>query len=105
MKYLKPDELQIGNYIHHNLENADSEFLNNYLTVCELDDKHITTYYIDCTGEKQMVRGKNNYLPIPITQNWLKFLNLEDYYSRISEFINIEYVHELQNFIKIGSLK
>jgi hypothetical protein len=65
-------ELRIGNYVHHNTENSKTEFIGNELTVCELTEKTITTFYLNIDGSKQIVRGKAIYLPIPLTERWLQ---------------------------------
>ena len=68
---MKVNELRIGNLVHHNIENSKSDFLGNELIVFELDEKIITTYYVDHLNSKVIVRNKQNYYPIPLTEKWL----------------------------------
>jgi len=62
---------RIGNYVHHNDANIITNFINDYLTVCEIDESNINTYYINIDFHKQIVRGKVGYKPIPLTDDWL----------------------------------
>ena len=68
---MKANELRIGNYVHHNERNHLSSHLDSYLTVCELTEKSITTFYHSCHGGIQVVRNKKDYQPIPLTEEWL----------------------------------
>lgn len=69
---MKANELRIGNFVHHNSENEKDEFVGHQLTICELDEKTITTFYIDVSGGKQIVRNKKDYMPIPLTKKWFE---------------------------------
>lgn len=68
---MKANELRIGNYVHHNERNHLTGHLDSYLTVCELTEKSITTFYRSCDGGIQVVRNKKDYHPIPLTEEWL----------------------------------
>lgn len=121
---MKASELRIGNYVHHNERNYLSSYLDSYLTVCELTEKSITTFYHSCHGGIQVVRNKKDYQPIPITEEWLLrlgfeedgigwyFLQIEDHVTKLGycynviskifeinemEINGIQYVHQLQN--------
>lgn len=64
-------ELRIGNFIHHNPENAP--FLDSYLIVSELTKDVINTYY-EFEGQIFNVKNRTDYYPIPLTKDWfLKF--------------------------------
>lgn len=122
---MKNTELRIGNLVHHNQDKAKEQFLNIYLTVCSVSEDGVTTYYTDIRGgERQIVLGKTNYQPIPLTEEWLKrfgFVNDKAYKVRWYLYINsnllftydiddncicifdnwldhkIQFVHQLQN--------
>lgn len=80
-------ELRIGNYIHHNPDNAP--YLGTYLTVYELQENQINTFYYH-VGQRQNVRQKKDYAPIPLCIEWFKLLGFLQ-----SEFDNkvFEYSH------------
>ena len=78
---MKSNELRIGNFIHHNEKNNEKNFIDSYLTVCEIDENNVNTFYINLVGDKQIVRGKVGYKPIPLTEDWLVklgFIKVED---------------------------
>ena len=124
---MKSSDLRIGNYVHHNINNSNKHFIGNELIVCEITENGITTFYNNIDGDKQIVRGKSNYEPIPLTEEWLIKMGFE--YIEIGEevfeqnwvlsgheilcgpaneglfyhdFLNgglVQYVHTLQNLI------
>lgn len=70
-----PTELRIGNYIHHNPDNAP--FLDNYLTVSELGKNTISTFYI-FQNQRFNVKNRKDYQPILITEEWLIKLGFKE---------------------------
>ena len=68
---MKSTELRIGNFIHHNIDNAKNGFVNDYLTVCEIYKNGISTEYKNEDESIQRVLGKKNYNPIPLTEEWI----------------------------------
>ena len=116
---MKASELRLGNFVHHNENNK--AHIDNYLTVCELTEKSITTFYRSFDGAIQVVRNKKDYQPIPLTEEWLlrlgfkKVSNRQEYVifrmrvckTTDNEFVCPDYddrdivlhfVHSLQNF-------
>ena len=119
---MKASELRLGNFVHHNENNK--AYIDNYLTVCELAEKSITTFYRSFDGSIQVVRNKKDYQPIPLTEEWLlrfgfekdgpgwywlstkdRFTDLGYSYNlttNVFEFDNcdlpdVHFVHQLQN--------
>jgi len=119
---IKANELRIGNYI---TAKGAIDPLENYLTVCGLDERSITTKYFSHEGQCwQIVRNKDNYTGIPLIEEWLTRLGATRMdesnfrYSRfsliwkegydywyiidselLSYITKIEFVHEWQNFV------
>ena len=113
---IKSNELRIGNYI--TAKGAIDPF-ENYLTVCGLEEKLITTKYFSHEGQCwQIIRNKDNYIGIPLTGEWIIKLGSENknqlyeiypfefYIDDFGECLMyfkghnlsiFNYVHELQN--------
>lgn len=119
---MKSSDLRIGNYVHHNINNSKKHFIGNELIVCEITENSITTFYNNIDGHKQIVRGKSNYEPIPLTEEWLLRMGFEKDIDDLvlelkhilfisyndDEFVHVknmaldtitscQYVHQLQN--------
>lgn len=116
---MKVNELRIGNYI---TAKGAANALENFLTVCGLEENSISTKYWSEEGKCwQKVRNKDNYIGIPLTEECLlnfgfiqddiefsrvnsryNLLKTESYKGflfsdRIKTLREIDYVHQLQN--------